>query len=221
MIENLSDNFAYQGHAIMQAQNNLYNRQHNDHSHSMTIATPRQDNRDMNIPAGTIEPLGRTKFRLPFRFLRVWIFSLLALVALPLGSGLILVGIDMTENLDADWEEMTATVISHDENGVVYRVNNDENEIGYQLDDFVTLDVPGQMIWTISVCDVVSRFIIPEEEGAEFSVQVNPDKDSQQSCVPINQDFASIYLVTGLVLAGFSIIRLFRTFSAAATKPVQ
>lgn len=204
----------------MQPQNNLYNRQHNDHTHSMTISRPQRDNRDMNIPSGTIEPLERKKIRFPFRFLRTWIFSLLALVALPLGLGLMLVGFDMQDNLDEEWEEVTATVVRNDESGVDYRTDDEDGEFGYELDDFVEMDVPGQMVWTLSVCDAVSRFIIPEERGEEFSVWVNPDEPSQQSCVPINQDFASLYIILGVILTIFSVIRLMRTFNAAATKRV-
>lgn len=203
----------------MQQQKDAYNRRHNDHTHNMTLSTPRKDNRIMNIPENTIQPLGNPTLNLPFRYLRTWIFSLLALVCLPIGIGLIMIGVEMQEDLSRDWEELTATVIRNDEESVRYEIDNgDEGEFGYTLDDFVDADTPGELVWTISACDLLSRVIIPKENGAEFQIWIDPRKSSNQSCVPINEDSASLYLVTGFVLAGLSAFRLFRTFNDAALR---
>ena len=204
----------------MQQQKDAYNRRHNDHQHSMTLSTPRQDTRHMNIPEDTIQPLGKRTVSLPFRYLRTWIFSLLALVCLPLGIGLIMIGVEMQEDLSRDWEEVTATVIRNDEEGVRFDIDNgDDGEFGYTLDYFVEVDNPGQLVWTMSACDLVSRFIIPKDNGSEFSLWIDPGKSSNQSCVPITQDFASLYLIAGFVLAGLSALRLVRTFHAAGLRP--
>lgn len=201
----------------MQSQKDVFNRKHNDHTHDMTLSTPRRDSRAMNIPNNTIQPVGARTITLPFRYLRTWIFSLLALICLPIGIGLIMIGVEMQEDLSRDWEEMTATVTRNDENGVRYDIDNGEDgEFGYTLDDFVDVDTPGELVWTVSVCDLLSRFIVPKDENAEFSIWVDPRKSSNHSCVPINEDFSGIYLVTGFVLAGLSAIRLFRTFNNAA-----
>jgi len=204
----------------MQQKKDEYNRRHSNHEHSMTFSAPRQDSQAINIPNNTIQPLSNRSIRLPFRYLRTWIFSLLALVCLPIGIGLVIAGIDMQENLNRDWEEVTATVTRNDEDGVRYDIDNgDDGEFGYTLDYFVDANTAGELVWTVAICDLFSRFIIPKDEGSEFSLWIDPRKSSNQSCVPINQELASFYLAVGVILTGLSGIRLIRTFHAAGMRP--
>lgn len=206
----------------MQAQKDAFNRRHNDHQHSMTLSIPRKDSRAMDIPSDTIQPLGKRRVSLPFRYLRTWIFSLLALVFLPIGIGLVMIGIEMQENLLNDWEEVTATVTRNDERGVEYDIDNgDDGDFAYELDDMLAVDAGGKLVATVSICDLVSRFIIPKENGTEFPLWVDINKSSNQSCVPINDDFSALYIIIGSILAMLSGLRLIRTFHAAGLRPVK
>lgn len=170
--------------------------------------------------SNTIQPLGKRRVSLPFRYLRTWIFSVLALVFLPIGAGLFLIGIEMEEDLRDDWDEVRAEVIRNDETGVDYRITegnltDDESSFSYELDYFLD-NSPGQLTLTASICDLVSRFIIPQDTGSEFTLWVNPDKSSQQSCVPITRDMSSLYVVLGAILMALSAFRLLRTINSAA-----
>ncbi len=170
--------------------------------------------------SNTIQPLGKRRVSLPFRYLRTWIFSVLALVFLPIGAGLFLIGIEMEEDLRDDWDEVRAEVIRNDETGVDYRITegnltDDESSFSYELDYFLD-NSPGQLTLTASICDLVSRFIIPQDTGSEFTLWVNPDKTSQQSCVPITRDMSSLYVVLGAILMALSAFRLLRTINSAA-----
>ena len=196
----------------MQRQINDFNERHNEQFN--------QSGADKL--SNTIEPLGKRSVNLPFRYLRTWIFSLLALVFLPIGAGLFFIGIEMEENLREDWTQVTAEVVRNDESGVEYQIPNTiyadlEGEFGYELDTFLE-NTSGTVILTASVCDLVSRFIIPKERGEEFQLWVNHDKPSQQSCAPINRDMSSVYIILGSIFMGLSGIRLFRTINDAALK---
>lgn len=172
--------------------------------------------------SNTIQPLSKRTVSLPFRYLRTWIFSILALVFLPIGAGLFLIGIEMEEDLRTDWDEVTAEVIRNDETGVEYQIINEnllnsEGSLGYDLDYFLD-NTPGELTLTASACDLVSRFIIPKERGEEFSLWIDPSKSSEQSCVPITRDMSAFYIMLGGVLMFLSAIRLFRTINDAALK---
>lgn len=201
----------------MQQQKDDFNRRHSAQFNS-DFSTSNEA--QMDDLSSTIQPLGKRRVSLPFRYLRTWLFSLLALVCLPIGIGVFLIGIEMEEDVREDWDEVTAEVIRNDANGVDYRItdgnsSDDEGSFGYDLDYFLD-NTPGQLTLTASVCDLVSRFIIPKEQGSEFTLWVNPDKASQQSCVPINRDISSLYIVLGAVIMALSAIRLLRTINSAA-----
>ena len=132
------------------------------------------------------------------------------------------IGIEMEEDLHDDWDEVTAEVIRNDESGLEYRINDAnygelEGELGYDLDYFLD-NTPGTLTLSASVCDLVSRFIIPKDSGEEFMLWLDPDKASQQSCVPITRDMSSVYIILGAILMGLSAIRLIRTINAAALR---
>lgn len=201
----------------MQQQKDDFNRRHSAQFNSDFSTSNKAQMDDLS---STIQPLGKRRVSLPFRYLRTWLFSLLALVCLPIGIGVFLIGIEMEEDVREDWDEVTAEVIRNDANGVDYRItdgnsSDDEGSFGYDLDYFLD-NTPGQLTLTASVCDLVSRFIIPKEQGSEFTLWVNPDKASQQSCVPINRDISSLYIVLGAVIMALSAIRLLRTINSAA-----
>lgn len=201
----------------MQKQKDDFNRRHSAQFNSDFSVS---NNARADDLSNTIQPLGKRRVSLPFRYLRTWVFSLLALVFLPIGAGLFLIGIEMEEDLRDDWDEVRAEVIRNDETGVDYRITegnltNDESAFSYELDHFLD-NSPGQLTLTASICDLVSRFIIPKEQGEEFTLWVNPDKTSQQSCVPINRDISSLYTVLGAVLMALSAFRLLRTINSAA-----
>src|SRR5215203_4947084 len=85
-----------------------FTRQHNSHEHSMTIANPQADRREMFIPPGTISEEAPGKLR--FAYLRSWIMSLLAFILLPIGVLFILIGTSVANDLPRDWESTTAEV---------------------------------------------------------------------------------------------------------------
>ncbi|GAB5493925.1 MAG: hypothetical protein Phog2KO_41400 [Phototrophicaceae bacterium] len=172
--------------------------------------------------SNTIEPLGKRRVSFPFRYLRTWIFSLLALVFLPIGAGLFLIGIEMEDNLRDDWDEVRAEVIRNDESGVEYEIVDTvysglEGEFSYELDSFLDKS-PHTLTLSASACDLLSRFIIPKDSGEEFTLWIDSDKTSQQSCVPITRDMSSVYIILGAILMGLSGIRLLRTINDAALK---
>lgn len=167
-----------------------------------------------------IQPLSRRRVQFPLRGLRVWLFSLLAIISLPVGMMLMLVGFEMQDSSDANWEEMTATVRSNDDVSIFYDYGDDSGQIIYELDAFTSQPIVGELVVTGSLCDLVGWVIIPSERGETFPLWVNPTKPSQHSCVPISQDMGAVYLMGGVVLVGLSVLRLLRTIaSAAANKP--
>lgn len=213
--------------SVKQMSNPQFTRQHGEHQHGMTIANPQKDRRQMGIPSSTFEedsvfkPAGCSG--LPFQWLRTWIFSLLALVALPLGGILILMGFAMQDSGDT-WTEFTAEVTDYDEEeGIDYRFTNVEGArqrgtFGYELDNYVTSS-NNQVILSITSCDLLSRFWIPQEDDATFSLWVNPEDSTQISCIPVSADSGAGLILGGFVLLILSAIRLLRTINAAATKP--
>ncbi|MEM9955555.1 MAG: DUF3592 domain-containing protein [Chloroflexota bacterium] len=167
-----------------------------------------------------IQPLKKRVFRFPFYGLRVWLFSLIALIGLPIGGMLMLVGFDMQENLNSDWEQVTATVRSNEDLEIRYAYDGENDEIIYELDNFATVPDTGEIALVASLCDLTAWLTIPDDSGATFSLWVNPDKPSQNSCVSISRDMGSMYFLGGIVLVILSSLRLLRTIaSAAGNKP--
>jgi uncharacterized membrane protein YgdD (TMEM256/DUF423 family) len=232
---------------VKQMSNPQFTRQHNQHQHSMTIANPQRDTRQMAIPSGTFQDDGFAQFKgLPFRWLRTWLFSLLALIALPLGGMLIVVGMAMQADSDT-WEQATAVVDRYDEGeSLRFHIDNEanaeanadaeaeadadnENEaqnenapevrgrFNYDYTDFYAAK-DDQFSLTLSVCDLVSRFL-PTEQGATFNVWLNPADSTQISCIPVSSDTGALLLLLGWALVILSALRLLRTIGAAATRP--
>jgi len=169
-----------------------------------------------------IQPLPKRTFRFPFHYLRTVLFSIAALITLPIGLMLIMVGIDLQENLRSDWVQTTATVLNNDEEGIRYRVDNDDfntdGALGYTLEDFVDTSITSEVMVSATLCDLVGWVIIPKETGTEFPLWVNPAKITQQSCLPITQEYGTIYMITGIVLSILSVLRLLRSFNAAGIR---
>jgi hypothetical protein len=195
-------------------------RQHGQHNHQMTLANPVRDQRQMIIPAGTIVPDKARKFRLPFPFLRTWIMSLLALIALPVGAMLIYVGMDFLDTLQPAWTEQSATVTSSSESGISYSwiVSGKAYSTTSGIDfTRMSADSPnGSLSVTLSICDLVAWWIIPTQAGATFPLWVNPQNPFEAQCVAMNDDTAGLMMLIGSILVLLSAIRLVRTISAAA-----
>jgi hypothetical protein len=211
---------------VKQMANPQFTRQHNMHEHSMTIANPQRDTRSMAIPSGTFVEDGIFKFgSVPFRWLRTWIFSLLALIALPIGAMLILVGTGMQAD-SADWTAQTATVDRYDEgDSLRYQIVSEDGTrtrgtFNYDLTRFYTV-TDEQFVLALSVCDLISRFTLPTEDDAEFTLWVNPADSAQASCIPVSSDTGAMLLLAGWVLVALSAIRLLRTINGAATRPAR
>ena len=220
IIENILKN--YSGDNLMsqqQKQKDEYNQRHQaQFNTNFQVANKSRADELSN----TIQPLGKRSVSLPFRYLRTWIFSLLALIFLPIGAGLFLIGIEMEENLRDDWTQVTAEVTRNDESGVEYEVidtvySDLEGEFSYELDSFLDKS-PHTLTLSASACDLLSRFIVPKERGEEFQLWIDSDKPSLQSCVPITRDISSVYIILGAIFMGLSGIRLFRTINDAALK---
>jgi hypothetical protein len=191
--------------------------------HNKTFAQPKRDSRQMIIPHGTITEVEGPKFSLPFRYLRTWIFSLLALLAIPIGLMLLFIGAEMEEDAP-NWQETTATIVEVNEEGIRYEIesldNKNSGSFSFVLDDFIDLPA-GAIEIQLSACDLVNRFIVPQESGAEFSIWVNPERSSQRSCVPISSDMAIAYTSIATLLLFFSAWQLVRTIHQAGLQPKQ
>lgn len=191
------------------------------HEHNMTLSKPQRDSRQMIIPDGTISAVEGPKFSLPFRYLRTWFFSLLALITLPIGAMLFLIGAEMEEDAP-NWRETTATITQANEEGIRYKIESldskNSGSFSFVLDDFIDLPA-GAIEIQLSACDLVSRFIVPQENGAEFPIWVNPENSSQRSCVPISSDIATIYNSIGTFMLIFAVWRLVLAFHAVAARP--
>jgi hypothetical protein len=170
----------------------------------------------MIIPEGTFGEVEGPKFSLPFRYLRTWFFSLLALIALPLGAMLFLVGAEI-DQAASQWTETTASVVQVNEDGIRYEsaaLDSNTATFSFVWDDFVDVPISGIAL-NLSVCDLVSRFIVPQEEGAAFPIWYNPKDSSQRSCVPITEEAGIVYSMVGTILLLFSAWRLLRMIHAA------
>lgn len=191
----------------------------------MTLANPVRDQREMLIPSGTIVPDSRRSFRLPFPYLRTWIMSLLALIALPVGLTLISVGLDFTNTNQPAWTGQSATVISSTESGISYRwtVSGKTYDATSGIDfTRMTADSPGgSLSITMSVCDIVAWWVIPTETGATFPLWVNPQNPLEAQCVAIDTDSAWMMVTIGSILMVLSVLRLLRTIGAAALHSAQ
>ena len=187
---------------------------------SMTISTPGPDTRQMNIPAGTIVEEQPRKIR--FAYLRSWLMSLLALVALPLGVILILVGTAISEQLTEDWVSTTARVISVEDNATLYTwsVNNADEfgDVSRDWQSFVNAKASGDLAAQVSLCDIASVVIVPREVGDEFNVWYDPQAPARHQCVPITQDAGTGYLIGGWILVVLSLWTFLRVFNRAAVK---
>jgi hypothetical protein len=192
-------------------------RKHMSHEHKMTVSSPETDRRKFMIPEDTITALEGPNFSLPFRYLRTWLFSLIALIALPIGLMLIFIGAEMQESR-SEWIQREATVTRATEDGIAYQVDESKGLFSFVLDDF--LDVPtGAIQLHLTACDLLSRFIVPKEQGATFTLWVNPDDNSQHSCTSIDSTSGEIYFTIGAVLLLFSAWCLIRTIHAAGLRP--
>jgi hypothetical protein len=191
--------------------------------HNMTVSQSKRDSRRMIIPDNTFTTIEGPKFSLPFRYLRTWIFNLLALILLPIGVMLFFIGAEMEEDAP-NWQETTATIVEVNEEGIRYEIESLDNKssgsFSFVLDDFIDLPA-GAIEIQLSACDLVSRFIVPQESGAEFSVWVNPERNSQRSCVPISSDMAVAYTSIATLLLFFSVWQLVRTIHRAGLQPKQ
>lgn len=197
-------------------------RKHMSHEHKMTISSPELDRRKFMIPEDTITALEGPNFSLPFRYLRTWLFSLLALVALPIGLMMLFVGAEMQQQMP-EWIRTEATVRDFGEDGIAYEVENVESKaikgyFSFVPDDFVDVPIGGVQI-QLTACDLVSRFVVPQENGATFTLWVNPDDETQHSCTPIDTASGEIYFAIGMILLLFSAWRLIRTIHAAGLRP--
>lgn len=195
-------------------------RQHIDHQHQMSVSLPQADKR-LIIPEDTFMQLDGPKFSLPFRYLFTWFFSLLALIALPIGLMLVYVGGQLQDS-NTNWQQMSATVVQVKDDGLVYKVDSvaskSPTEFNFALDKFVTAN-DGEFQLHFSACDLVSRFIVPQEEGASFSVWANPNDKSQQSCVPVDTNSGEMYFTVGMIILLLCAWRLIRTIHAAGQQP--
>jgi hypothetical protein len=208
---------------VRQMTQGQFTRPHGMHEHSMTLAQPQRDQRRMQIPSGTFEPLGGsfTMGSLPFRGLRTWLFSLLALLALPLGAMLVYVGMGMQE--EPTWNEQTALVDDYSEDGLAFhldstrRQDRSEGFFNFRPGDFFS-STADTLSLNLSVCDLFSRFMLPAEEDASFSVWVHPTEPERISCFPVSSESGLFLTLGGAVLIALSVFRLLKTIGAAASK---
>jgi hypothetical protein len=198
----------------------LVQRQHGQHSHQMSVANPGKDMREMYIPSGTIVADTPRNMRLPFPFLRTWIMSLLALLALPIGLMLVYVGMNFLETEQVSWFEQTATVTSAQDEGIRYRwdVSGKTYDTISGIDfERLTENSPASGIaLSLNVCDLVAWWVIPTEPGTTFPLWVNPLNPLDVQCVPMTIESAGMMVAIGAILAGLSALRLLRTIGSAA-----
>ncbi|MGJ3237180.1 MAG: hypothetical protein ACFE0Q_00595 [Anaerolineae bacterium] len=170
------------------------------------------------IPNDTIAPLAKRNTSLPLRYLRTWIFSVLALIALPIGLGLVLVGNDLQTNLDTNWRETTATVTSQNSERIRYNYEDFRGEQHFGVTDWVSMPVAGEVLLAISVCDLAAPLLFAGDDRSTFTLWFDPNKPSQHSCIPITRNAGAAYALGGGILAVLSALRLLRTFNAAARR---
>jgi hypothetical protein len=201
-----------------QFQQRQFTRQHNDHEHSMTIATPRADNRQMFIPPGTISEEQPSKVR--FAYLRSWITSLLAFILLPIGILFVLIGTSVTNDLPRDWESTTAEVRSVNDSEITYSWTVDgesqRGNISREWQAYISPKSNGELAAQISLCDVVSWAIVPREVGGEFMVWYDPQSPARHQCVPMTQQGGAGFMIAGWIIVALSLLTLVRTFHRAA-----
>jgi hypothetical protein len=200
-----------------QIQQRQFTRQHNDHAHSMTIANPRPDSREMYIPPGTFTEEVPRQMR--FGYLRSWIMSLLALILLPLGALFILIGTSVANDLPRDWTSTTAEVRTVNDSEIAYSwTANGEEERGNISRDWQSYISPkpnGELAAQISLCDVAAWVVVPREAGKEFTVWYDPQSPARHQCVPMTQDAGAGFMVAGWIMVAFSLWTLMRVFHRA------
>jgi hypothetical protein len=213
---------------VRQMSNPQFTRQHNQHQHQMSIANPQRDNRAMMIPSNTFEEDSVLPFKgLPFRWLRTWVFSLLALLALPIGAMLIVVGMNMQGlSADAAWTPATATVDDYNEGeNLRYTITAEDGRRTRGLFDLDTSrfysSTDERFSLSLNVCDLISWFMLPTTEDATFSVWVNPADVTQVSCIPVSSETGTTLFLLGWAFVILSAIRLLRTINDAAKRPAR
>jgi Protein of unknown function (DUF3592) len=184
----------------------------------MTLSTPQKDRR-MMIPSGTIVEEAPSKMR--FGYFRSWIVSLLALVLLPVGGLLILVGTAIASELDRDWVATTAEVTTIDDTAIMYtwqlpNGTQQNGRIARTWNAFVKPTATGDLAIRFSLCDIASLALVSPERGADFTLYYDANNPSNVQCVPITEDWGIGYFIGGWVLVIFSLLTLLRVFHRAA-----
>ncbi len=185
---------------------------------------PNRSSRELIIPSETIVEVESR--RLPFAYLRSWLAGILALLLIPLGAALLLTGQVREEQLQENWIQAEAQVVNATEDRVVvaWEGNGVEQQsiifLDWAEDASVTLD--GAASYTVDLCSLAVRTILPRDEGATFPIWYNPANPKQSDCLPVTMETSSLYTTAGaaaLLIAGWFLLRIFhRAGMQAATK---
>lgn len=188
------------------------------------MTQPRSGNQELIIPSETIVEVEPR--RLPFAYFRSWLAGILALLLIPLGVALLLTGQVREDQLQEDWIQAEAEVINTREDHLVvaWEANGVQQQslisLNWAEDASASLD--GTAIFTVDLCSIAVRTILPREDGATFPIWYNPANPKQSDCLPVTMETSILYTSAGtisLLLAGWFLLRIFhRAGMQAAAK---
>jgi hypothetical protein len=174
---------------------------------------------DIYIPSETI--VEEETRGLPFAYLRSWLAGLLALLLIPLGITLLLVGLIREDRLRQDWVETEAEIVNVTDGRLIYTWDAagtaQQNAISMDWLQDASATVDGSTVITLDLCSLAARTFLPSEPGETLTIWYNPDNPKQSDCLPVTAESSPIYSALGggaLLVAVWLLLRIFHKAAA-------